>query len=185
MSEDVKNTPEMPAAEVPEVLLPSEKDLVLSPSPHMRDSSSIRKVMLLVILCLLPAVAASCIFFGWQAARVLLVTMASCVAFEYLWCKLLKERSTVGDLSALLTGLLLALNVSPLTPSWICVVGAFIAIIIAKEIFGGLGQNPFNPAAVARVALLVGAAGPMTKWMKPLTNFFPADAENCMNIFRR
>ena len=172
MSDEIKKTLSDMPEKTPEVILPAETDFILSPSPHVRNRSSIRKVMLQVILCLLPVMAASCIFFGWQAVRVMAVSVASCAVFEYIWCLIRKEKNTVGDLSAVLTGLLLALNVSPLTPSWICIIGSFIAIIIAKEIFGGLGQNPFNPAAVARVALLVGAAGPMTRWMTPLTDFF-------------
>ena len=175
MSEEIKDPPAPTPEKAPEVLLPSEKDLILSPSPHVSDRSSVRKIMFMVILCLLPAVAASCIFFGWEAARVIFVCVAGCVFFEYISCRIRKEKNTAGDLSAALTGLLLALNVSPLTPSYLCIIGAFIAIVIAKVIFGGLGQNPFNPAAVARVALLIGAAGPMTRWLDPLVTFLPKD----------
>ena len=149
------------------VRLPAEGSLILSSSPHLRTGDSTHKVMLLVILALIPAVLASVWFFGWNALRVVVYCMAFCALFEYLWCVLAKTGSTLSNLSALVTGLILALNVSPLTPWWLCLAGAFIAIIVAKQVFGGLGQNPFNPAAVARVAMLVGATGPMTMWMNP------------------
>lgn len=149
------------------VRLPAEGSLILSSSPHLRTGDSTHKVMLLVILALIPAVLASVWFFGWNALRVVVYCMAFCALFEYIWCVLAKTGSTLSNLSALVTGLILALNVSPLTPWWLCLAGAFIAIIVAKQVFGGLGQNPFNPAAVARVAMLVGATGPMTMWMNP------------------
>ena len=133
------------------VRLPAEGSLILSSSPHLRTGDSTHKVMLLVILALIPAVLASVWFFGWNALRVVVYCMAFCALFEYLWCVLAKTGSTLSNLSALVTGLILALNVSPLTPWWLCLAGAFIAIIVAKQVFGGLGQNPFNPAAVARV----------------------------------
>ena len=149
------------------VRLPPEGTLILSSSPHIRTEDSTHKVMLLVILTLIPAVLASVWFFGLHALRVVIYCMAFCALFEYLWCVLAKTKSTLSNLSALVTGLILALNVSPLTPWWLCLAGAFIAIVVAKQVFGGLGQNPFNPAAVARVAMLVGATGPMTTWMDP------------------
>ena len=152
-------------------VLPPEGSLLLSPSPHIRTGDSSGAIMLKVMLCLLPAVWASVFFFGWNALRVILLCMIFCVGMEYLWCKIAKTPHTCKDFSALVTGLILALNLSPLIPWWLCLIGAFIAIIIAKEVFGGLGQNPFNPAAVARVALLIGATKPMTTWA-PLPSAF-------------
>ena len=147
--------------------LPQEGTLILSSSPHIRTEDTTHKIMLQVILALVPALLASIWFFGWNALRVTVYCMAFCALFEYLWCRFMKTKSTLSNLSALVTGLILALNVSPLTPWWLCLTGAFVAIIVAKEVFGGLGQNPFNPAAVARVAMLVGATAPMTHWMNP------------------
>ncbi|MBQ9337054.1 MAG: RnfABCDGE type electron transport complex subunit D [Lentisphaeria bacterium] len=150
--------------EKPAVRLPEEGTLVLSSSPHLRTGTSTAAIMGKVMLCLLPAAAASIYYFGLDALRVILLCMIFCAGWEMLWCRLAKQKQTVRDLSALLTGLILALNVSPKMPWWLCLVGSFVAIIIAKQVFGGLGQNPFNPAAVARVALLAGAAKPMTTW---------------------
>ena len=152
------------AAEKPGVQLPADGSLVLSSSPHIRTDLDITKIMGQVMLCLLPAVCSAAYRYGIDALRVILLCMIFCAGWEMLWCRVTKQRQTVGDLSALVTGLILALNVSPLLPWWLCLVGSFIAIVIAKQVFGGLGQNPFNPAAVARVALLVGAAKPMTSW---------------------
>lgn len=146
------------------VRLPADGSLLLSASPHIRTQDSTSKIMLQVMICLLPAVLASVYFFGLNALRVIVLCMFFCVLWEYLWCRVTKTRQTLGNMSALLTGLILALNVTPLLPWWLCMVGGFVAIIVAKQVFGGLGQNPFNPAAVARVALLVGAAKPMTTW---------------------
>ncbi len=146
------------------VRLPAAGSLILSSSPHIRARLSTPKIMALVMLCLVPAAAAGIWRYGWNALRVILLCMIFCAGWEMLWCRIMKQRQTVHDLSALLTGLLLALNVSPMLPWWLCLIGSFIAVIIAKQVFGGLGQNVFNPAAVARVALLVGAARPMTTW---------------------
>lgn len=156
---------------VPEKEFLQEGSLILSSSPHIRTSMTTSRIMLQVLLCLLPVVAASIWFYGWNALRVILLCMIFCVGMEYLWCKIAKTPHTCKDFSALVTGLILALNLSPLIPWWLCLIGAFIAIIIAKEVFGGLGQNPFNPAAVARVALLIGATKPMTTWA-PLPSAF-------------
>jgi len=151
-----------------EIKLPEPGTLIVSSSPHLHESSTIPKIMLQVIVCLAPVIAASIWFFGLHALRVIVLCTAFSMLFEYLWCKLMKTRNTVTDWSAAVTGIILALNLPPLSQWWICAVGAFISIIIAKEVFGGLGQNPFNPAAVGRVALLVGFTGPMTtQWIVP------------------
>ena len=148
--------------------LPVTTDLVLSTSPHIQDGDSVGKIMLKVILCLVPAMIASVIFFGWDAIRVLVITTAACMVMEYGICLIAKRRHTLWDWSAAVTGVILALNLPSTAPWWLCIAGAFIAIVIAKGVFGGLGQNPFNPAAAARVALLVGFAGPMTNFAKPI-----------------
>ena len=148
----------------PTVHLPADGSLVLSASPHIRTGLNVTKIMGLVMLCLFPAVCSAVYRYGLNAVRVILLCMIFCAGWEALWCKVSKKKQTVQDMSALLTGLILALNLSPLVPWWLCLAGSFTAVIVAKQVFGGLGQNPFNPAAVARVALLVGAAKPMTSW---------------------
>jgi len=155
-----------------EVMLPDPKKLVLSASPHIQSADTVPGIMRTVLLCLIPPTAAAIYFFGFNAVRILVLTTFFCMAFEWLCCKLAGKTSTLGDCSAALTGVLLALNLPAGVPWWLCLIGAFIAIVVAKAIYGGLGQNPFNPAAVARVALLVGFAGPMTAWVTPCQGFF-------------
>lgn len=157
--------------QVEEVVLPPAGSLLLSSSPHIHQGESITTIMLKVLICLMPAIVASICMFGLNALLVLLYCTAFCTVFEYLWNLLLKQPQTVKDLSAVLTGVILAMNLPATVPWWICLIGSFVAIIIAKQIFGGLGQNPFNPAAVARVALLIGFAGPMTEWINPMQGF--------------
>lgn len=165
MSEEIKQA----------VALPEAGSLVVSTSPHMQDGDTIAKIMLKVVICLIPVCAASIWFFGWNAVRVLLLCSVFCVGFEWLWTLATRQHATVGDYSALVTGLILALNMPPAAPWWLCAIGSFFAIVIVKELFGGLGQNPFNPAAAARVALLVGFAGRMSEWTLPRT--MEADAD--------
>ena len=130
--------------------------LIVSPSPHVHGKESTRKIMGDVIIALLPAVLVSIWFFGLSAIHLVCVSVLACVVFEYLIQKfLMKKRSTVGDLSAVVTGVLLALNLPVCSPWWLILIGALVAIGIAKMTFGGLGQNLFNPALVARVVLLV------------------------------
>ncbi|MBS1370826.1 MAG: RnfABCDGE type electron transport complex subunit D [Lentisphaeria bacterium] len=168
MSEEINN----------EIKLPAGDKLVLSSSPHIKDSDSVRRIMYKVILALLPACAAGVYFFGWRAALVMLVTMAFCVGAEALWCYLAKKpvTGTISDGSAALTGLLLALNLPPQVPFWVCLIGAFLAIWLGKQVFGGIGNNPFNPALVARVGLLIALPAIMTTWQP--ARGMNADAEN-------
>ena len=151
------------------VALPEPGSLVLSTSPHVQDGDSITRIMAKVLLCLLPAVAASIWFFRFDAVRILVYCASFCIFAEYGWTLATRQPATINDYSALVTGVILALNLPPGAPWWLCLVGSVFAIIIVKELFGGLGQNPFNPAAAARVALLVGFAGPMTQWAAPVT----------------
>lgn len=147
--------------------------LVVSSSPHIHSGESIAKIMWSVVLALLPATAFALMLFGWQALWVLVVTVIASVIFEALFQRLRGEQVTVDDGSAVVTGLLLALNLPASTPWWICVTGAFIAIGIAKHIYGGLGFNPFNPALIARVALLISFPTQMTSWSPTL--YLPPD----------
>jgi electron transport complex protein RnfD len=129
-----------------------------------------------VVLALLPATVLAVVFFGWQAVWVIAITVLSCVAFEALSQRLRGAEITIGDGSAVVTGLLLALNMPPSSEWWLCVVGSFIAIAIAKHLYGGLGYNPFNPALVARVALLISFPTQMTTWAPTLYMPNVADA---------
>ena len=136
--------------------------LTLAVSPHIHSRNSTRKIMLTVILALLPTTVAGTIIFGWRSLLVVGVTVASAVIFELLFNLIAKKKQTVGDLSAVVTGLLLALNLPANIPLWQCVVGALFAIVVVKCIFGGLGSNLVNPAITSRVFMLV-AFGSMTK----------------------
>ncbi len=142
--------------------------LHVSPSPHIAGEFSVPKIMFGVVLALLPAFGASVYFFGLGAIIVTAVSIISCVAFEYLIQRyILKTKSRITDGSAILTGLLLAFNVPSNLPILIIVIGALVAIGIGKMSFGGLGQNPFNPALVGRVFLLISFPVQMTSWPIP------------------
>lgn len=149
--------------------------LIVSPSPHIHTSRTTTSIMADVCVALLPAVIVSVLYYGWYALLLQVISVASCIAVEYLITKFLLHRpSTVRDHSAIVTGMLLALNLPPACPWWVVVIGAIVAIGIAKMTFGGLGQNPFNPAIVARVFLLVSFPVQMTSWAAPAG--FIADA---------
>ena len=142
--------------------------LIVSPSPHLHTKTSTKSLMRDVVIALLPAVVVSVLFYGWSELLVLGVSVASCVLLEYLITKyLLKGKCTLGDWSAVITGVLLALNLPATTPWWVVFIGAVVAIGIAKMTFGGLGQNLFNPALVGRVFLLISFPTYITDWAKP------------------
>ncbi|WP_029914809.1 RnfABCDGE type electron transport complex subunit D [Pelobacter seleniigenes] len=144
-----------------------ENQLYLSSSPHIHSPQTSDKIMRLVIYALLPATAVSIYFFGLPALSVLLICTLGCVAFEALGCKFMKQPLSIADGSAALTGILLALNLPPSSPWWMALLGSAIAILIGKQIYGGLGYNPFNPALVARVVLLISFPVQMTTWTAP------------------
>lgn len=146
-----------------------EKQYIVSTSPHAHSGASVQRIMLDVIIALLPAVAASIYFFGWNALRLTAVCVIASVAIEALCRKMMGRNLGINDLSAIVTGLLLALNLPPSLPSWMAIVGCIFAIAIAKQLFGGIGYNPFNPALVGRVALLVAFPVAMTKWNDALS----------------
>ena len=142
--------------------------LLVSPSPHLHTKTSTKSLMRDVVIALLPAVVVSVLFYGWSELLVLGVSVASCVLLEYLITKyLLKGTCTIGDWSAVITGVLLALNLPASTPWWVVFIGAVFAIGVAKMTFGGLGQNLFNPAIAGRVFLLISFPTYMTDWTKP------------------
>ena len=144
-----------------------DNKLLLSVSPHIHCNNSTKKIMLDVIISLLPATIAGIIIFGINALWVVAVTVLSAVLSEYVFNLILKKKQTIGDLSAIVTGLLLALNLPANIPLWQAAVGAVFAIIIVKCIFGGLGQNVVNPAITARVFMLI-AFGSMAKAAFPV-----------------
>lgn len=143
--------------------------LIVSLSPHVHGGDSVQKNMYGVCIALIPALIASLWFFGLGAAVVLLASVLSCVAFEWAITRFILQRpqTTVCDGSAILTGLLLGFNLPSNLPLWIVIIGALVAIGIGKLTFGGLGQNPFNPALVGRVFLLISFPVQMTSWPVP------------------
>ncbi len=140
--------------------------LLVSPSPHIHSGDSIEKNMYRVVLALIPALIASVIFFGWNALFLSLISIASCVAFEFLIGRFMmgQDGMSITDGSAIITGLLLGLNLPSELPWWIVVIGALVAIGIGKMAFGGIGANIFNPAILGRVFLLVSFPQQMTTW---------------------
>ncbi|MCK4802477.1 RnfABCDGE type electron transport complex subunit D, partial [bacterium] len=136
-------------------------------SPHIRAREDVRAIMSDVIFALSPALVASIIFFGWRALLIVSVSIFFSVASEFFWQKLWRKKITVGDLSSVVTGMLLAFVLPPSSPLWMVAIGAFVAITLGKQIFGGLGYNPFNPALVARAVLLASWPVYMTTWTRP------------------
>lgn len=142
--------------------------LIIAPTPHIHSGDSVQKNMRAVIVALIPAMLVSFYFFGLGAFIVTATSVAACVVFEYLITKfLLKKESTISDGSAVITGLLLAMNLPANLPLWMIIVGALFAIGVVKMSFGGLGKNPFNPALAARVFLLFSFPVEMTTWPLP------------------
>ncbi|HSG28859.1 MAG TPA: RnfABCDGE type electron transport complex subunit D, partial [Candidatus Krumholzibacterium sp.] len=139
---------------------------IVSSSPHLHDGRTVTSIMRLVVWALLPATLFAVYAFGLSALRVILVSVASAMLFEAVSQKVMGKRIRVADFSAVLTGLLLALNLPSTSPWWLVVTGNFFAIVIAKQLYGGLGYNPFNPALVGRVVLLVSFPVHMTaRWV--------------------
>lgn len=162
--------------------------LTLSVSPHIHSGRSTRRIMLDVLIALLPATAAGAIIFGLRSLLVVAVTVAACVGFEALFNLAAKKPIPVGDLSAAVTGLLLALNLPANIPLWQCVIGALFAMVVVKGLFGGLGANPVNPAITARVFMLV-AFGAMAQAAFPVdavssaTPLASEEATSLMDLF--
>lgn len=142
----------------------SRLHLTVSPSPHAHSGASVRGIMLDVVVALLPACAAALWFFGLRAALLLAVCVASCLATEAACRAAMRREQTLGDLSALVTGILLALNLPPDLPLWQAALGSVVAIALAKQVFGGIGYNPFNPALIGRAFLLISFTAAMTTW---------------------
>lgn len=142
--------------------------LTVSGSPHVHGDDSVKKIMYGVVYAMIPAILVSIYFFGLEALWVLLTASVSCIFFEWLVQKyVIKGPVTINDGSALVAGILLAFNVPANIPLWIIIIGAFVTIVIAKMSFGGLGKNPFNPALVGRIFLLISFPVQMTTWPVP------------------
>ena len=142
--------------------------ILVSPSPHLHTKTSTKSLMRDVVIALMPAVIVSFLFYGWSSMLLMAVSIASCLLVELFITRfMLKKPSTIADCSALVTGILLALNLPTTTPWWVVFIGSVVAIGVAKMTFGGLGQNLFNPALVGRVFLLISFPTYMTDWAKP------------------
>ncbi|MCI5952686.1 MAG: RnfABCDGE type electron transport complex subunit D [Anaerostipes sp.] len=162
----------------------------VSANPHVRDKATTHSIMLDVIIALLPATLFGFYNFGLPAVITTVISIATCVIAEYLWQRFMGKKITVRDMSAALTGLLLALNLPPEVPFWLPILGGLFAIIVVKQVFGGLGQNFMNPALGARCFLLLSFTGRMTAFTydavttaTPLANLKAGQAVNIMDMF--
>ncbi len=140
------------------------QDLIVTSSPHVRDKSSVAEIMWSVVMALLPALLAATYIFGLRVLTVVGISIATCLLTEYIFQRIRKKRVAVFDGSAVLTGLLLAMTLPPSIPHWVVVVGAIVAIGLGKQVFGGIGHNPFNPALVGRAFITSAYPGIMTTW---------------------
>lgn len=167
-----------------------EQNMKISSSPHIRDKETTTNLMGQVLVALMPATVVGVFNFGSSAFIIILISALSCVIFEALFEKITKRKNTVLDLSAAVTGLLLALNLPPEVPYWMPVLGSFFAIIVVKQLFGGLGQNFMNPALAARCFLLISFTGRMTTFTydavttaTPLANLKAGEAVDVLSMF--
>lgn len=163
----------------------------VSSSPHTRKKDTTDRIMLYVIIALMPASLFGIYNFGYQAALLIIITILSCVASEWVYNRILKKKQTIADFSAVVTGLLLALNLPPTLPYWMGALGGVFSIIIVKCLFGGLGQNFMNPALGARCFLLISFTGPMTTFVydgisgaTPLALLKNNDAVNALSMLK-
>ncbi len=142
--------------------------LIVSSAPHISRPADTASIMRDVVIALIPALGVSTYIFGFRAIVLTVFCAACCVFFEWISRKIMKRDTTIGDWSAVVTGVILAFNLPVSMPLWMAAIGCFIAIVVVKQIFGGLGQNFANPAIVGRIALFIGFATPMTHW--PITS---------------
>lgn len=141
--------------------------IIVSPSPHIRDNNSTAKIMGNVLIALCPAIIAATVIFGVRALLLVLFCAATAVLWEWLCNKIMKRPASIGDLSAAVTGVILAFNLPPTLPFWMAAIGTFVAIVVVKQLFGGLGHNFANPAIVGRIVLMLSFPTAMTKWAVP------------------
>ena len=147
--------------------------LIATSSPHIRAAENTRSIMLDVIIAMMPALVWAIVKFGFKALTLTAVSVIGCLFFEWGYRKIMKKPQSVGDLSAVVTGILLAF-VCPVTlPYWTILIGDFFAIVVVKQLFGGIGKNFINPALAGRAALLAGYASFMTTWIDPAQNTAP------------
>jgi electron transport complex protein RnfD len=149
---------------------------ILTTSPHIHNAESIPRVMYSVVIALIPAVLVSIYYFGVSALIIYLISIASCLVFEAAAQKVMGRPITIGDGSIMITAILLAMNIPSTSPWWLVVVGALVAVVLGKQIYGGLGHNPFNPVLVARILLLISFPVQMTAWVKPAPLFSGVDS---------
>lgn len=142
-------------------------NLVVSSAPHIVSNVDTTRIMAMVIMALVPSFLVSVYVFGMRVISLTLVCIVSAVFFEWIWNVLMHRRQTIGDLSAALTGLLIAFNVPSGLPYWMAILGCFVAIIVVKQLFGGIGKNIANPAITARIVLFISFATEMTTWPLP------------------
>lgn len=159
--------PAVPKAPKIDIPRPMEKPLIVSSSPHVRTEQNTQKIMHHVILALLPGALVGVYFFGFPALFTTILAIAACLATEWACFRWMDTKGELKDGSAVLTGLLLAMNLPSNSPWWMTVLGSVVAIFIGKQLYGGLGYNPFNPALVARVFLLISFPVQMTTWPTP------------------
>lgn len=149
-----------------------EKMLIVSSSPHIKAKQTTRNIMLDVIIALVPVLLAGIYFYGLRALLLTIVSVISCVGFEWIWERCFNRPITIKDLSAVVTGILLAYNIPANAPLYVVIIGAFVAIILAKQVFGGIGQNFINPALAARAFLLAGYSTAMRTFGVPMPGQF-------------
>ena len=142
--------------------------LIASSSPHIRSNENTRSIMMDVIIAMIPALIMSIFIFGFRALILTLVSVAACLFWEWLYRKLMKKNQSIGDLSAVVTGMLLAFVCPPTLPYWVIIIGAFFSIVVVKQLYGGIGCNFLNPALAGRAALLASYATLMTNWSAPM-----------------
>ena len=141
--------------------------LIVTAAPHITSADSTQKIMQRVCLALVPTLIVATLWYGISALILTAVTVAACVLFEMGYCKLVGRENPTGDFSAVVTGLLLAFNMPAGLPWWMAVVGSFVAIVVVKQLFGGMGYNFANPAIVGRIAMALGYTGAMTTYVFP------------------
>ena len=144
--------------------------LIATSNPHIRGSETTRSIMLDVIIAMLPALAFAIFNFGLRALTLTAVSVVGCVFWEWLYRKLMKKPQSIGDLSSVVTGMLLAFVCPVQMPYWMIIIGDFFAIVVVKQLFGGIGKNFLNPALAGRAVLLASYAGTMTSWVDPAVN---------------
>ena len=149
---------------------------LIEPAPHIKSKITTQKIMLQVIIALFPGVVAATVIYGIRALIMIVICSTACVLSEWLFEKATKRPSTISDLSAVVTGILLAFNLPPTLPFYMGVIGSVAAIVVVKCFFGGIGQNFANPAITARIILMLSFSSYMTTWVQPFYYNQPADA---------